>query len=372
MLYLPYVITEAFLTIYSIVLLTSIHINLGSEVEVRKFKRIIYTFLITLVMDIFWGLVEGNFIEPSPVLNATLNGISISAVAVGCYFWYKFIAYRLQVKLFNRKWFQILTKIPIILIVILNMISVFTGWIFSIDEYDHYTVGPLFYLQAIVSYVYLLLPTVHALRLAIKTRSRHSRREYLIYSAYMLPPLLAVLCLSMFMVLHMLCLLIQDMQIYNDALTGLNNRRRLDQFLEEHLEISSKDRPVSLLLMDVNGFKKINDKFGHIEGDAVLKMVGTVLKLTAVDFDAFAARYGGDEFCLVLHKAGCDPAEVKNQLNRRLEEAQESRMTGKYPVSISIGYVVQEAPEQDINRVIRLAYEQLYREKKKWHELNGK
>ena len=67
MLYLPYVITEAFLTIYSIVLLTSIHINLGSEVEVRKFKRIIYTFLITLVTDIFWGLVEGNFIEPSPV-----------------------------------------------------------------------------------------------------------------------------------------------------------------------------------------------------------------------------------------------------------------------------------------------------------------
>ena len=88
------------------------------------------------------------------------------------------------------------------------------------------------------------------------------------------------------------------MQIYNDALTGLNNRRRLDQFLEEHLEISSKDRPVSLLLMDVNGFKKINDKFGHIEGDAVLKMVGTVLKLAAADFDAFAARYGGDEFCL--------------------------------------------------------------------------
>ena len=74
----------------------------------------------------------------------------------------------------------------------------------------------------------------------------------------------------------------------------------------------------------------------------------------------------------VLHKAGCDPAEVKNQLNRRLEEAQESRMPGKNPVSISIGYVVQEAPEQDINRVIRLADEQLYREKKKWHELNGK
>jgi len=59
--------------------------------------------------------------------------------------------------------------------------------------------------------------------------------------------------------------MIQDQQIYNDALTNLNNRRHLNHFLEERLSKASPERPVTVYMIDINGFKSINDRFGHVE-----------------------------------------------------------------------------------------------------------
>lgn len=88
-----------------------------------------------------------------------------------------------------------------------------------------------------------------------------------------------------------------------DALTGLWNRRAFNSRLETELfEAERTGAPLTLLLMDIDGFKSLNDTFGHIHGDEVLKEVGAVLR-RAVRAEDTAARYGGEEFAVILPQA---------------------------------------------------------------------
>ncbi len=85
-----------------------------------------------------------------------------------------------------------------------------------------------------------------------------------------------------------------------DPLTGIANRARFNEFLEEQFERAFKlNRPMTVLFLDVDHFKKVNDQYGHQAGDEVLKAVGKLLKLAARNVD-LAARYGGEEFALIL------------------------------------------------------------------------
>ncbi len=86
----------------------------------------------------------------------------------------------------------------------------------------------------------------------------------------------------------------------SDSLTGLANYRHLVDVLQSELERSGRtNRPFSVLLMDLDGLKKINDRHGHVIGSRALCRVATILRLNSRSIDT-AARYGGDEFALVL------------------------------------------------------------------------
>lgn len=86
-----------------------------------------------------------------------------------------------------------------------------------------------------------------------------------------------------------------------DALTGLVNRRGLDRML--HAEIAAAKRegkPLTLMLCDLDHFKRFNDTYGHVQGDECLKQVGRLLREVCVRPRDIAARYGGEEFALIL------------------------------------------------------------------------
>jgi diguanylate cyclase (GGDEF)-like protein len=89
-------------------------------------------------------------------------------------------------------------------------------------------------------------------------------------------------------------------RVNTDGLTGLATRARLDEYLKEQFDTTVKSRPVTLMMMDLDKFKSINDQYGHQAGDAVLAAVAGALKEASRRAGDLAARYGGEEFVLVL------------------------------------------------------------------------
>src|SRR5437868_4885324 len=100
-----------------------------------------------------------------------------------------------------------------------------------------------------------------------------------------------------------------------DALTGLHNKRYLVEFLERELARADRRRsPLSLVLIDVDHFKQINDRCGHLAGDFVLRQLAARLR-SVVRKDELLARYGGEEFALALpDTAGEEAAEVAERI----------------------------------------------------------
>ena len=95
-----------------------------------------------------------------------------------------------------------------------------------------------------------------------------------------------------------------------DGLTGLANRRQFDALLEQELQRSRKSgEPLSLIMLDIDFFKRYNDTYGHVAGDMCLKKVGTVLRGLTHRHSDVVARYGGEEFAIILPFAGV--ADVK-------------------------------------------------------------
>jgi diguanylate cyclase len=149
-----------------------------------------------------------------------------------------------------------------------------------------------------------------------------------------------------------------------DPLTGLANRRSLEAFLRAaQITAMEAGTPLSILMIDIDHFKKFNDGYGHQVGDQVLRLVARVLQESVRECD-LAARYGGEELMAILPGAPLDIcAEVAERIRRRIGEARLTRRaTGEEisSVTVSIGvaqFRMGETADAMIERCDRALYE---------------
>jgi diguanylate cyclase (GGDEF)-like protein len=151
-----------------------------------------------------------------------------------------------------------------------------------------------------------------------------------------------------------------------DALTGLSNHRRFRQILGKEVERAKRfDRPLSVVMLDLDDFKAINDNHGHLQGDRVLREVGRVLRAESREVDE-PARYGGEEFAIVLPETRIDGAmEVGERIRRQLDNMRLSVDGTPDAITIRASVGVAGSPEQtlDVNSLIKAADGALYRAK---------
>ena len=144
-----------------------------------------------------------------------------------------------------------------------------------------------------------------------------------------------------------------------DTLTGLGNRRCLTQDLDEVLnDRRSEDRPMVLVLFDLDGFKYYNDTFGHPAGDALLLRLATSLQ-TVVEGRGRAYRMGGDEFCALLDRRDDDPERLGRLVARALHATGE-----KFSVGCSYGVVELPAEAVTTEGALRTADQRMYAHKR--------
>lgn len=150
-------------------------------------------------------------------------------------------------------------------------------------------------------------------------------------------------------------------QAYRDPLTGLFNRSYLMHYLQLQLMYPSSREQVSVLFVDLDDFKMVNDRFGHPVGDRVLAQIGERLQGVVRDDDV-VARYGGDEFVIVCRY----PREITNTFAERTRQAlrQPFSVEGEQiRLSVSVG-VIQDIRDFDsVDAVLRAADARMYQDK---------
>jgi len=144
---------------------------------------------------------------------------------------------------------------------------------------------------------------------------------------------------------------------YNDQLTGLKNRR----FYEEELKrLDVKENlPLTMVLGDVNGLKLINDSFGHVAGDDLIRKVAEIIKTGCRDADV-VARLGGDEFIMLMPKTDGNEAE---KIIKNINNIAQKEKIQNIDISISFGYETKINEEQSSQEIFTKAEDYMYKRK---------
>ncbi len=272
----------------------------------------------------------------------------------------------------KRDWKQLTVLfLPIIVISIICLFSYKSPLFFELDKYGGYHRGRYHYIYVLISVSYIVYGLIRVF-LAYKKRIEIEK-----FISLLLQPTIPILAafiqlnninLNLIYVSTAITSLIvyfnfQNIMITTDSLTGLNNRTRFDSYLPSRLESLHNNQILFLMMIDINQFKLINDTFGHIEGDIVLKGLAKII-LQSISKNDFACRIGGDEFIIIgSRKSVAEIRKCKNLIQYTTENY--NRTNGKkYTFSLSIGYATTTKKEmKTVECLLSEADKKMYAEK---------
>lgn len=151
----------------------------------------------------------------------------------------------------------------------------------------------------------------------------------------------------------------------HDSLTGAFNRHSMTEILDREEQRAHRyGHPIGLLMIDVDRFKEINDRFGHQIGDKVLAAIGVLLREEVRSTD-FVIRYGGDEFLVVLPETNGETEAVRARIQRAVDRRNRTNELIDFPVSLSIGTAHWNVGDpSSVEDILHLADERMYQAKR--------
>ncbi len=281
--------------------------------------------------------------------NYLSNAVYLSLINLLGIAWMSYCSSKFPKKLYrNRKEFFVII-LPALIEIGLLFTSPLTGLIFNVDAQGYYHRGDTFFIQ-FIPYFYIVIPSLIGIYHRINSQTTREKRKYQAIAFFSLPPIvfgaiqlmvpansMDTLELSIAISLLACFANTQDNLITTDSLTRLPNRLSFDILLDDAIALRkrSSDMELYLLLGDLDGFKGINDNYGHVEGDRALVQVGKILLDSASRHGATATRFGGDEFGIVYEHCELEDAVTLNEeINEKLAEVSRSL---PYLLHISFG-----------------------------------
>lgn len=303
------------INIISISIITLLLLNTRRSVSMlldqRIFQIILYSSLVSSILDLLTWLVDGQNFKGAHTVGVLTNLIYFVTCVEIPYLWTLYVEFRLtDDELSLRKKARLFLP-PLFIFLVVLFSSPFTGWIFYIDAHNIYHRGSLYFIQILVSLFYLVYPSIRALKMGLKTKIDYDRKAFMTIASFTVYPILATTIqiliyglpvVNFATVLSELIIFInvQNQQISLDALTKINNRGQFNRYLDIKIKNVRKENTLYMLLLDIDHFKSINDSWGHKMGDQALVDMADILKKICNKYQAFVARYGGDEFTIIL------------------------------------------------------------------------
>ena len=314
-----------------------------------KYDHALIAFILYFLADCLWAAIEAEII-PKTRLNVVLNDFLIYfLMAAIIYFWLDFVLAYEQVPHRNRPINRFAVIFPFLVSTVAMILHYLIAPLALIDDALATTGTYNVYLVA-VPYIYMAAILFYTIRKARSEESHSEKRRHLFVGLLplmaiaggliqmVLFPYIPIFCFSAMILMLLFYIQSIELRISLDPLTQLNNRGQLARYVAQRSNLYIEDRKTVVIMMDIDGFKAINDAQGHAEGDRALLIVSDALKAAVNNHNtpSFLGRYGGDEFILILHPVALEEAdelirEIRDNIRDRAREM-------SCPMGISAGY----------------------------------
>ncbi|MDC7124192.1 MAG: GGDEF domain-containing protein, partial [Spirochaetales bacterium] len=264
---------------------------------------------------------------------------------------------------------------PFVFTLCLMIFSIFTDFVFSVDSNNVYHRGPGF----LVLTANFILCIIFSFYLVFKNRKTSNKRTVRVLSFFGVIPIAATTFQALFYGINAIWpavaiavifayIFLETQREIRDYLTGLLNREQIDSIIQSRINEHNRKGCFTILMIDMDGFKKINDIYGHKEGDQALIMLSTILNNSLKSTDKIA-RFGGDEFLVMLEECETETIEkIIARLYKKLDEI--NSVNGKpYDIAFSTGYTIYSPNKyHNFTELIHEADQNMYEIKKKRKE----
>jgi diguanylate cyclase (GGDEF)-like protein len=314
----------------------------------KLFNGILITTIVEQAMDAGQWLLDGVFFPGSYYLQIFCYTLGHAIAPLIICLWAMYCDLRTRMDERGLKRRLPLYLLPIALHWMLLIANLFTPLVFRIDEAHVYHRDRFFFVYMVLMFAYGIVSVVMVTHKALHPSRSLERTEFRYMALFLIPPFLGGALQWLFYGLSLiwLCSVLSIIMVYTnvlsrqislDSLTGLNNRRKLNRYLDLKINSAEADPSLFLMMMDADHFKYINDAHGHSVGDQALIAISDILKSLDLGKDCFLARLGGDEFVILSHeKNGVTPDSIKQQIQQRVDTY--NAMTNQpFKISLSIG-----------------------------------
>ena len=292
-----------------------------------------------------------------------------AANMLAVYFWVRFLALYLNGGMRRRSRYA-LNAVAFVGLALL-VVNLFEPVVFSIDEHNRYTRSDLYAFYLVADYTLV----INSLVIYFKAKAKGGVLKFFPIWVYIVPILIGGVVQSLYYGISVIPTSIavsiagvlaslQNEMIYHDQLTGLFNRSYLHYMLEKCM-VRPKIK-ISGIMIDLNGFKHINDEFGHAMGDDALVMSARLLK-SAVGNAGSVIRYAGDEFIILLNTQDDEAIEKCITKIRNLFDDFNKNASKPYELSVSVGSHKFDMKMESVDTFINIADARMYEDKKAFY-----
>ena len=363
--------------IISILLIGTLYLANRQKAEYDRDMRLLQQMMVTIgianISDCcVYYLAGSSNIVIKILVFLSGSGLFLGNVMIG-YLWAKFIMVHMNIPFsdIRRNIYRTIGLISIVLLVI----NIFYPLVFSVSD-GRYQRGFAYIIFLIFAAFYIL----DSLYLYVKRVKKNGSLKLFPVHIFLIPVILGVVIQAFFVEIAItwtsiaisvagIMTALKNEIIFTDCLTGLYNRVYLE-FLHKRA-CNKKDRWVSGIMIDLNGFKQINDNYGHAEGDLALCIVADLLRKSFSEYGV-VTRYAGDEFVIMLNTTDDQLIQKIIKSAKKNFVTENEKNDKPYQLSASMGYAITNLSNETIDDFMNRIDEQMYQDKMKYYEHNDR